>query len=196
MPPLLPVTRALIMTCVALYALQVIMPPVLERWLALWPIASGNFLPWQVVTYGVLHGDVVHLLFNMLSLWMFGSDMERIWGQRRYLQYLLASVVAAALVQLIWTAMSQSMSPTVGISGAVFGLLLAFGMTFPDRMIMMIIPPIPMKAKYFVMIFAAVELYLGTGGRDGIAHFAHLGGMLGGWLLISYWRRGGPTRRR
>ncbi len=196
MPPLLPVTRALIMICVAAFALQVLLPPWLERWLALWPIGSGAFMPWQVLTYGFLHGDFFHLLLNMLGLWMFGSDLERLWGPKRYVHYLLASVLAAAAVQMLWTAFVGSNNPTVGASGGIFGLLLAFGMTFPNRMVMLIIPPIPMKAKYFVMVYAAVELYFGIASRDGIAHFAHLGGMLGGLLMIFYWRGRGPFNRK
>ncbi len=195
MPPLLPVTKVLIWVCVAVYALQTLLPPWFEGIFALWPIGSGTFMPWQVLTYGVMHSDFFHLFLNMLGLWMFGSDMERVWGTKRYIHYLIASVLAAAAVQLIWTAVVKSGAPTVGISGAIFGLLLAFGMTFPNRMVMMLIPPIPMKAKYFVMVFAAIELFFGFQGSDGIAHFAHLGGMLGGFLMIMYWRGKGPFNR-
>jgi membrane associated rhomboid family serine protease len=195
MPPLLPITKALIWVCVAVYALQTLLPSWFEGIFALWPISSGLFMPWQVLTYGVMHSDFFHLFLNMLGLWMFGSDMERVWGSKRYIQFLIASVLAAAAVQLIWTAVVKSGSPTVGISGAIFGLLLAFGMTFPNRMVMMLIPPIPMKAKYFVMVFAAIELFFGFQGRDGVAHFAHLGGMLGGFLMIMYWRGKGPFNR-
>jgi membrane associated rhomboid family serine protease len=196
MPPIGPLTKSLVLICVGLFCLQLVAPPELERWLALWPWASGNFMPWQVLSYGFLHGDLWHLLFNMLGLWMFGSELERIWGPRRYLQFLLASLLAAALVQIMWTHWVGTRVPTVGASGALFGLLLAYGMTFPNRMIMLIIPPIPMKAKYFVWLYAAVEIYFGLQGRDGIAHFAHLGGMVGGYLMLSYWRGQGPFKRR
>ncbi len=195
MPSLPPITRALILVCVAFFALQALMPPTLELWLALWPVNSGRFMPWQVVSYSVLHGDFWHLLLNMLGLWMFGSDLERLWGQRRYLQYIAASVLSAALVQIAWTFMIGTNVPTVGASGAIFGLLLAYGMTFPNRTVMLLIPPIPMKAKYFVMIYAVIELYFGFSSRGDIAHFAHLGGMLGGLLLILYWRGRGPFNR-
>ncbi len=195
MPSLPPITRALILFCVALFALQVLAGSWLEQWLALWPVASGIFMPWQLLTYGALHGDFWHLLLNMLGLWMFGSDLERLWGQRRYIHYILASVLAAAITQVAWSWFVGSMAPTVGASGAIFGLLLAYGMTFPNRMVMLLIPPIPMKAKYFVMVYAAVELYFGLNSRDGIAHFAHLGGMLGGLILILYWRGRGPFKR-
>ena len=164
--------------------------------LALWPLASGHFLPWQVLSYAFLHGDVFHLFFNMFGLWMFGSEIEQLWGQKRYARFLLASVLTAALVQLGFTALMGTFYPTVGISGGLFGLLLAFGMMFPNRIIMPLFPPIPMKAKVFVAVFGVLELFLGVGGRDGIAHFAHLGGMLGGWLMIRFWRGQAPFGRR
>ncbi len=201
MPPIPPITKALMLICTAVFALQYLLGasiPVFE-WLALWPVGSGQFMPWQVVTYAFLHGSVGHLFFNMLGLWMFGAELESLWGGRRYMQFLLASTIAAALTQLLLTLVMGSMSPTIGASGALFGVLLAFGMLFPNRIIMPLFPPIPMKARTFVMVFGGIELLLGwmdSGG--GIAHFAHLGGMLGGYLMISYWRGRGPfgSRRR
>ncbi|HPO19035.1 MAG TPA: rhomboid family intramembrane serine protease [Rubrivivax sp.] len=171
----------------------------LDLWFALWPLQSGMFLPWQVVSYGFLHGSLTHLAFNMLGLWMFGSELERLWGRTRYGWFLLASLLAAAATQLLVTWLSGSNVPTVGASGALYGLLLAFGMLFPNRTIMLLIPPIPMKARTFVIVFGTIELVLGMAGRSGVAHFAHLGGMLGGWLMIRYWRGQppfGPSRRR
>jgi membrane associated rhomboid family serine protease len=185
MPALPPLTKALLLTCVAAFCLNLFFP---LTWLALWPLGSGQFMPWQVVSYSLLHGSEMHLFFNMLGLWMFGSEIENLWGSRRYSQYLLASVVAAAITQLIFTWLTRSMVPTVGASGALFGLLLAYGLLFPNRTIMPLFPPIPMKARTFVMVFGAVELFLGMTGRTGIAHFAHLGGMVGGWLMIAWWR--------
>jgi membrane associated rhomboid family serine protease len=194
MPPLPPVTQALLLACVAAFCLNLFVP--LDAWFALWPLASGNFFPWQVVTYAFLHGDTLHLFFNMLGLWMFGSEIERLWGRNRYLQFLLASVLTAALAQLVITFLTGSRVPTVGASGGLYGLLLAFGMLFPNRTIMPLFPPIPMKARTFVIVFGVLELLLGLWGRSGIAHFAHLGGMLGGYLMIRYWRGRGPFRRR
>ncbi len=196
MPPLPPVTKALILICVGVFCAQLLLPPVFEVWFALWPLQSGRFMPWQLASYSFLHGDFGHLFFNMLALWMFGGEIERLWGPKRYQQFLLASAGSAAVVQVIWTYLIGSMSPTVGASGATFGLLLAFGMLFPERRIMLLIPPIPMKAKVFVAIFGAIELVLGVTGRSGIAHFAHLGGMLGGFLMIRYWRGQAPFSRR
>ena len=196
MPSLPPVTKTLILICVGVFSAQSLFPAVLEGLFALWPLQSGRFMPWQLVSYSFLHGDLTHLFFNMLALWMFGSEIERLWGTKRYLQFLLASALSAAAVQLLWTFLIGSRSPTVGASGATFGLLLAFGMLFPNRTIMPLFPPIPMKAKVFVAIFGTLELVLGVSGRSGIAHFAHLGGMLGGFLMIRYWRGQAPFGRR
>lgn len=206
MPPLPPVTQAFILINVALYCLDFAVGGLLFQWLALWPLQSPWFFPWQLVTYAFLHGSMGHIFFNMLGLWMFGSELERIWGGRRYAQFLLASILAAALCQLVFNLIGGFGAPTVGASGGLFGLLLAFAMMFPNRTIVPLIPPIPMKAKVFVGIYGALELFLGvTGTQSGVAHFAHLGGMLGGWLMIRYWRgqppfgqggKGGPRSGR
>ncbi|KQY81283.1 MULTISPECIES: rhomboid family intramembrane serine protease [Roseateles] len=192
MPPLPPVTKAFLLACVGFFCLFELLPG-LAPWFELWPLNSGVFMPWQVLTYAFLHGSFTHLLFNMLGLWMFGGELERVWGPKRYTQILVASTLTAAVVQLIFTFVIGSRSPTVGASGAIFGLLLSFGMLFPNRIIVPLIPPIPMKAKYFVAIFGGLELILGFNGASGVAHFAHLGGMLGAWLLIRSWRS--PRRR-
>ena len=194
MPYLPPVTKALMLACVAGFCLNLFVP--LDRWFALWPLMSGHFMPWQVLSYAFLHGDMLHLFFNMLGLWMFGAELEQLWGSRRFWQFLLAAVVVAAITQLLITLFAGSNVPTVGASGALFGLLLAFGMLFPNRTIMPLFPPIPMKARNFVILFGGIELLMGVWGGSGIAHFAHLGGMLGGWLMIRHWRRSGPWRRR
>ena len=190
MPPLPPLTKALMLICTAVFCLDQFVR--LEVLFALWPLQTGLFWPWQMVSYGFLHGDLLHLSFNMLGLWMFGSELERLWGRHRYWQFLLASLLAAAATQLLITWLTRSMVPTVGASGALFGLLLAFGMLFPNRIIVPLIPPIPMKARTFVIVFGVLELVLGLYGRSGVAHFAHLGGMLGGFLMIRYWRGQAP----
>ena len=182
------------LACTAIFCLQFLLP--LERWFALWPIGSGLFMPWQMVSYAFLHGGVFHLFFNMLGLWMFGSELERIWGLRRYGQFLLAGVLAAAVAQLLVTSLTGSMAATVGASGGLFALLLAFGMMFPNRVIMPLFPPIPMKARTFVIVFGAIELAMGFLDLGGVAHFAHLGGMVGGFLMIRYWRGDPPFRSR
>lgn len=164
--------------------------------LALWPPGNGfvSFFPWQLLTYGFLHGSVTHILFNMFMLWMFGRELELVMGAKRFLIYYLVCVVGAGVVQLIVAAYEGGGYATIGASGGVFGVLLAFGMTFPNRMILLLIPPIPMKAKYLVVLAGVFELFVGVSGRSpGIAHFAHLGGMLFGFLLLRYWSR--PARR-
>lgn len=158
--------------------------------MALWPVGSEYFAPWQIVTYGFLHGDLTHLLFNMFTLWMFGRDIERFWGPRYFAVYYFVCVAGAAVAQLAVAMLQGAVYPTLGASGGVFGILLAYGMMFPNRQILLLIPPIPMKAKYLVILFGVLELIYGvTGARPGIAHFAHLGGMVFGFFLIQYWRR-------
>jgi membrane associated rhomboid family serine protease len=195
MPFIPPVTKAFMLICVGLFCLPIVITPLalMNVEMALWPLNSGRFEFWQPITYAFLHGSVAHLFFNMFGLWMFGSELETVWGGKRYAQLLVASALTAAAAQLVFTLLMGSLAPTVGASGALFGLLLSYGLLFPDRVIMPLFPPIPMKAKYFVAIFGALELFLGITGGSGIAHFAHLGGMLGAWLMINYWR---GSRRR
>lgn len=196
MPPIPPITQALLLLTAGVFCLQFLMGVWVERIFALWPLGSG-FLPWQVVTYAFLHGGMGHLFFNLLGLWMFGAELERVWGPKRFTHFYAASVLAAAGTQLIVTSMAGSSYPTVGASGGLFGLLLAYAMMFPNRTIMPLFPPIPMKAKVFVALYGGLELLLGvTGTQSGIAHFAHLGGMLGGLLMIRYWRGQAPFGRR
>jgi membrane associated rhomboid family serine protease len=195
MLPLPPVTQALMLICTAVFCINILMP--IELWLALWPLGSGRFAPWQVLTYAFLHGGFAHLFFNMLGIWMFGSELERLWGQKRFIQMLLAGALAAAMVQLVFSMVIGSGAPTVGASGALFGLLLCYGVLFPNRTIMPLFPPIPMKARTFVIFFGALALVLGVMDTNGgVAHFAHLGGMLGAWLLLLQWRGRLPFGRR
>lgn len=197
MPPLPPVTKYFMLACTAIFVLQeLVLGRLLTGLFALWPLTSGNFMPWQVLSYAFLHGSIGHLFFNMLGLWMFGSELERLWGRKRFIQFLLAGALTAAAVQLFWTYFIGARTPTVGASGALFALLLGFGMLFPNRIIMPLFPPIPMKAKVFVAVFGGLELLFGLSGGSGVAHFAHLGGMLGGFLMIRYWRGQSPFGRR
>ncbi len=159
---------------------------------ALWPVGSPRpeFHVWQLLSYGFLHGNLNHIFFNMFGLWMFGRDIERMMGARRFLIYYLTCVVGAGIVQLLVAGTQGGIYPTIGASGGVFGILLAFAMAFPNRVIMLLFPPIPMKAKYFVLMYGLLELYLGLSGRaPGVANFAHLGGMFFGFMLIQYWRK-------
>ena len=193
-----PGTTALIAANVAMFLLQQVAPGAIDA-LALWPFGAeqaggASFAPWQLVTYAFLHGGMLHLAFNMFALYMFGGAIEQVFGTRRYVTYYFVCAITAALTQLIFSAVSGSPYPSVGASGAVFGLLLAYGMYFPNHRVMLLFPPIPMAARTFVFVYAAIELFLGvTGTQQGVAHFAHLGGMIGGYALLRYWR-GGPRR--
>lgn len=194
MPPL---TQALITANVLAFLLQQVAGDLLVQWFALWPLGSGLFMPWQLASYAFVHGGLMHLAFNMYGLWLFGSELERVWGAQRLGVFYAASVLVAALVQLGVTAMLGTDAPTVGASGGLFGLLIGFAMVFPRRTITPLLPPIPMRAPVFVALYGALELTLGvTGSATGIAHFAHLGGLLGGWLVMRYWRGELPFGRR
>ncbi len=170
-----------------------------------YPNADYDFFrPYQIVTHMFMHGGTTHLLFNMFALYMFGSAVETRFGPKRFLLYYFVTGFGALALYLFVKYLEINVintgvnahdlyrTPMLGASGAVFGLLAAFGMLFPNAIITLIIPPIPMKAKYFVLIYAVLELFLGVSRFDtGIAHFAHLGGALFGFLLILYWKKTG-----
>jgi len=193
--PIPPGTQTLLwMNVVAFLVDGYLMGGRLSEELALWPIGSEavgapGFMPWQLITYSFFHEGFAHIFLNMLGLVMFGSDVERVWGRNRYLTYYFTCVLSAGITQLVFTWATGSVYPTVGASGGIFGLLLAFALLFPRRTVMLILPPIPMPAWLFVTIYGLIELFQGVSGtQSGIAHFAHLGGMLGGWLMIRYGR--------
>jgi membrane associated rhomboid family serine protease len=197
--PFPPVTRAIILANIAVFLLQQVAGRPLEDLFALWPFGDELFQPWQLVTYGFLHDgnianfDIAHIFFNMFALYMFGGPLEEFFGSRRFAIYYLISVISAAATQLIVESLTGTGNPVVGASGGVFGLLLAFAWFYPRQRLLLIFPlPIPMPAWLFVTLFGAVELVLGlTGAEAGVAHFAHLGGMLGGGIAILYWRTRG-----
>lgn len=201
----------------------------LANLLGLHYIQSPNFKPYQLVTHMFMHGGLMHLVFNMFALWMFGRVLESVWGPRRFFIFYFVTGIGAAVfysfvnfVEFQYTASKLSPEtvqmvmqngaellnqgqnyvdsagklnlllnvPTVGASGAVFGILLGFGMLFPNTQLMLLFPPIPIKAKYFVMGYGAIELFSGiTGAGGNVAHFAHLGGMLFGFIMIKYWNK-------
>ena len=191
-----PVIKNLLIINGLVYMAQLLYNSFLIPLFALWPVGTPyvnvNFWPWQLVSYGFLHGSFMHVLFNMFGLWMFGVQIENTWGSKRFAIFYFVCVIGAGLVQLVvatLAAQSGEVYPTVGASGGVFGILLAFGMLFPNQVIMLLFPPIPMKAKYMVILFGGFALFAGVGGiGSNIAHFAHLGGMIFGFLLIMYWR--------
>ena len=202
-----PVVKNLIIAdCVALLATTLLpfKDDIVERF-ALFNVVSPLFHSYQVFTYMFLHGGVSHLFFNMFALWMFGRQLEYELGSRRFFTYYMVCGIGAALLQLgvgyaeyahaveangVRAAMHLLAIPTVGASGAVYGLLLAFGVLHPNNIIMLMIPPVAIKAKWFVVIYGLMELFFGLSGyQAGVAHFAHLGGMLWGLDLLYWWRR-------
>ena len=208
-----PVTKALLIANALVFLLQQVLGDAMFSPFMLWPLGNGDvtasgaglfasqsFMPWQLLTYAFLHANLMHVGFNMLALVMFGSPLEYTWGNRRFLTYYLVCVAGAGLCQLLvasWLSGQGLSYPTIGASGGVFGLLFAYGMLFPNQRVMLLIPPIPMKARTLVIVYGAIELLLGASGlQPGVAHFAHLGGMLFGWLLIRYWRGQPPFNKR
>jgi membrane associated rhomboid family serine protease len=196
--------RILVAANVLVFLLQALANDWMEITFALWPLQpiEGHvyFQPWQIITYAFLHDtrNISHILFNMLGLWMFGSEIERYVGPRRLLICYFASVATAAITQLLVPALfGAPAGATLGASGGVFGLLLAYAMMFPTRKVVPLIPPIPMPAWLFATIYACIELFLGvTGTLSGIAHFAHLGGMIGSALVVTQWRRAATRKTR
>jgi membrane associated rhomboid family serine protease len=185
-----PGVQSILIVTIAAYLLQGLFGGEMISTFALWPL-NGPFMPWQVLTYAFLHGSLMHIAFNMYGLWLFGRELEALLGRKVFLQLYFASVLTAGIAQAVVTTLSGGMYPTVGASGGIFGLLLAYAMFYPHRVIMLLIPPIPMKARTFVIIYAALELYLGvTGTMAGVAHFAHLGGMVGAYWVIRNRSRG------
>ena len=187
-----PVTLALLLTNVGVFLLQLLAGPTLlqwsVQWFALWPPGT-LFQPWQVVTYAFLHDGYLHIFFNMFALYMFGPPLELHWGGRRFAIFYFVCVLAAALTQQTVSVFQHADAPTLGASGGIFGLLLAFAMYFPHVRLMLLFPPIPLPAWAFVTLYALLEMFLGvTGNQAGVAHFAHLGGMLGAAAVILFWR--------
>lgn len=173
------------------------------RTFSLFYFTSPFFNPFQLITYMFMHGGFWHIFFNMFSLYMFGSILENVWGSKKFFLYYMVCGIGAGLVNELVMYLQIVLSdtpglveaainrvPTVGASGAIYGLLLAYGMMFPNNVLQFIFPPIALKAKWMVLIFGAIELLSGISGRGGnIAHFAHLGGMLFGIIMILYWKK-------
>ena len=200
-----PVVKNLLIINALVFLAAEFMPASFQQWmiqyLAIFPVQSPHFMPHQLVTYMFMHAGLTHVFFNMFALWMFGRQLEYDLGSRRFLIYYMICGIGAALIQLgvNWIEMSgmspaeaavYANRPTVGASGAVFGILLGFGLMHPNVRLMLLFPPIPMKAKWFVIGYGVLELLVGVSGRmDGVAHFAHVGGMLWGLALLYYWKK-------
>ncbi|MBQ9645281.1 MAG: rhomboid family intramembrane serine protease [Prevotella sp.] len=194
------VTRNLLIINVLVFLAQMIVGPVsdyqvdsITEWCGLRYIFSPGFHVYQFVTYMFLHGGFTHLFFNMFALWMFGCVIENVWGARKFLFYYIVCGIGAGITQEIVQFFTMPGGLTIGASGAIYGILLAFGMIFPNERIFIFPLPVPIKAKWFVVIYAALEVFMAVqasrSGSDGVAHVAHLGGMLFGFLLIRYWQR-------
>jgi membrane associated rhomboid family serine protease len=158
----------------------------ISKMIALWPYNSGFFKPYQLVTHMFAHGGWLHILLNMYALWMFGTALERAWGPKRFLIFYLTCGLAAGVTQML-----LSNDPAVGASGAIMGLLAAFAYLFPNTQFFIIPFPFPIKAKFIVAIYAAYDLFGGVhpGAADNIAHFAHLGGLVMGFILVIIWNK-------
>jgi membrane associated rhomboid family serine protease len=208
-----PVISFLLITNALVFVLQLVAFEPLMVHFALWPVGTPDviqrngelvwvppFQIWQLLSYGFLHGSLLHLSLNLFAMWMLGVQLENAWGSRLFAIYYLVCVLGAGLIQLVVAShgvLNAEIYPTIGASGGVFGILLAFGMMFPNQRLIFLLLPVPIRAKYFVIGYGAFELFAGiTGTTAGIAHFAHLGGMLFGLLLIQYWRGRLPIRPR
>jgi membrane associated rhomboid family serine protease len=191
-----PTNKAIILANVGVFILQLVGMGL--TLFALWPLQTGLFRPWQLLTYGFMHGSWLHIFFNMFAVFMFGSEVERLFGARRYLIYYLSCVVGAALMHMIVvTVANLPPAPVLGASGGVFGLLLAFGMAYPRRELIIFPIPVPIQAWLAVTLYGGMELFLGvTRTASGIAHFAHLGGMATGFVMIRYWQAQRKRPRR
>ena len=211
-----PVTRNIIIINFLIWIISELSPDFMYEKFALFYPKSQYFHWWQFVTHMFMHGGFWHVFFNMFTLYMFGSVLERVWGPKKYLLFYFVTGLGAAALHtgvewlqcLHWehivntgaaadaiaanrSIQALCMTPTVGASGAIYGLLLGYAMLFPDSRMTLLFPPITLKAKWFVLIFAVIELLTGvTGVGGGIAHFAHLGGMLFGLILILWWKKG------
>lgn len=163
------------------------------KYFALYPLGDVNpfssFYPWQLLTYQFMHADFSHLFFNLFSLWMFGSEVEYNLGMRKFIAFYLLSGIGAGIVQLIVSSLAGGVGVTVGASGAVYGVLVAFGVLHPDRRVLIIPIPVPIRAKIMIMLMIAFDLLLGLTSTGNVAHFAHLGGALTGYLLAKFGNR-------
>ena len=207
-----PATQALLWALAIAFLLQTLAGDIAVLPLKLWPlgdytgtypgtqqVVTVGFRPWQLFTYGFLHGGMGHLFFNALALFQFGPAIEQAWGSRRFAIYFLASVAGSGAMQLLVSSMRpQDYYPVIGASGGIYAVLLAYAVLFPRQRLMLLLPPIPVSARTLVIVFGVAALLFGLSGTvDGIAHFVHLGGLLVGWLLIRFWiRRGGPRQPR
>ena len=182
--------KHIILINVLMLVLTYLNNPLMSKWFALNPI-TFLWKPWQLVTYMFMHGGLGHLFFNMYTLFIFGSVLENVWGTRKFLTFYFVTGIGAALVNIGVQYLTGSFALTVGASGASYGILMGYAMLYPDSRLTLLFPPVSMKAKWFVLIFAGIELLLGISNNpaDNVAHFAHLGGLIFAFLLIMFWKK-------
>ena len=196
-----PIVKHFIIINVIMFALTLLAEHFMLEKFALFYFNSPFFKPYQLISYIFMHGGFMHILFNMYSLYIFGSVLESVWGGKKFFIYYMVTGIGAALFHLFITYLRiesgvldpylASIIPMVGASGAIYGLLLAYGVLFPNNVLTLFFPPVSLKAKYMVFVFGGLEFLLGVGGSgDGVAHFAHLGGMLFGFVILMIWKRG------
>ena len=182
--------KHIILINVLMLVLTYLNDPLMSKWFALNPI-SFIWKPWQLVTYMFMHGGIGHLFFNMYTLFIFGSVLENVWGTKKFLTFYFVTGIGAALVNIGVQYLTGSFALTVGASGAIYGILMGYAMLYPDSRLTLLFPPVSMKAKWFVLIFAGIELLLGISNNpaDNVAHFAHLGGLIFAFLLLMFWKK-------
>ncbi len=210
-----PVTKNLVFINIIMFIATMINQDFMIETFALFYPSSPFFHPWQIITHMFMHGGFWHIFFNMYTLVMFGTVLERAIGSKKFavfyfvtglgavflhqgVQFMQIHVMDQGNLQMYYSVVADILrTPTVGASGAIYGVLIGYALLYPESVLMLIFPPIPLKAKWMVLIFVAIELLTGvTGTADGVAHFAHLGGMLFGWLLLLWWRKSGSLYRQ
>lgn len=213
-----PAIRNIIIINILMMILTYLSGDMMYEKFALYYPSSPFFKPWQVLTHMFMHGGFWHLLFNMYTLYIFGTVLERVWGSKKFLIFYFVTGLGAAAIHtgVEWIQMKVLLNqvadgslaamesiarlkytPTVGASGAIYGVLMGYAMLYPDSLLTLIFPPVTLKAKWFVLIFGGIELAIGlSSANDGVAHFAHLGGMLFGYLLIRFWKKRGDLYSR
>lgn len=182
-----PVTRNIIFICVAVFIIQIILKERATQLLSLYPVNTPYFRPYQLFSYMFAHGGTTHIFFNMMMLAFVGPQLEMVWGQQRFLVYYVVTGIGAALIYLGVEYFMDPFGgrPMIGASGAIYGLLMAFGLVMPDRVMTLIIPPVSIKAKYLVFILGGISFFFGGANT---AHAAHFGGAFVGFLMIKLFR--------
>lgn len=192
-----PIVKNLIIINVLVFVAQLSLDPIfgLTGRIALWPVGAEQFEPYQIATHMFSHGSIGHIFFNMFALFMFGKQLENNWGPKRFLTFYLICGVGAAIAHLAVQYLAGEGGPALGASGAVMGVLVAFGYLFPNTELLLFPIPVPVKAKWVVLGYIAIDLFSGVSGRaTGVAHFAHLGGALTGFILVLIWNKSGRKR--